>query len=311
MLKLVWQVLSLAVAVGMIGVPSPSHAQETSPPPVLVDWTAPASQARLVRSAHKVDFFLLSNHFIGQDNKIFCGPTSVAIVLNALRPRHPDAPLTTHSLTPEDRAWMRAGSNPFLRKYTPHNVLTAQTKTRLEVLGKPVVINGKRQRDYGLQLRQLAQVFRAHDLTVTTRVVDAEADAARITRELAHNLATPHNFRGGQLLAPRARPARRWAHLPARRIRRPTRTRSSSWMSTPPGPRGSGSVPPTWSPPCGPSTRSRTGVICWCRKTSATAISVPRPSSSFRRRRPTPLLQSGHLFLQKPHLLLQEIHGIL
>ena len=192
--KLVWQVLSLVAAVCMIGVPSPSHAQETPGSPVLVDWTAPASQARLVRSAHRVDFFPLSNHFIGQDNKIFCGPTSVAIVLNALRPRHPDAPLTTHSLTPEDRAWMRAGSNPFLRKYTPHNVLTAQTKTRLEVLGKPVVINGKRQRDYGLQLRQLAQVFRAHDLTVTTRVVDAEADDARITRELAHNLATPHNF---------------------------------------------------------------------------------------------------------------------
>ena len=111
--KLVWQVLSLAVAVGMIGVPSPSHAQETPGSPVLVDWTAPASQSRLARSAHKVDFFPLSNHFIGQDNKIFCGPTSVAIVLNALRPRHPDAPLTTHSLTPEDRAWMRAGSNPF------------------------------------------------------------------------------------------------------------------------------------------------------------------------------------------------------
>ena len=193
-LKLVWQVLSLAVAVGMIGVPSPSYAQQTPGSPVLVDWTAPASQARLARSAHKVDFFPLSNHFVGQDNKIFCGPTSVAIVLNALRPRNPDAPLTTHSLTPEDRAWMRPGSNPFLRKYTPHNVLTAKTKTRLEVLGKPLVIDGKRQRDYGLQLRQLAQVFRAHDLTVATRVVDAHADAARITQELAHNLATPHNF---------------------------------------------------------------------------------------------------------------------
>ena len=37
-------------------------------------------------------------------------------------------------------------------------------------------------------------VFRAHDLTVTTRVVDDQADAARITRDLAQNLATPHNF---------------------------------------------------------------------------------------------------------------------
>ena len=192
--KLVLQVLSLAIALGMVDVPSPSHAQETQGSPVLVNWTAPASLARLARSAHKVDFFPLSNHFVGQDNKIFCGPTSVAIVLNALRPRHPDAPLTTHSLTPEDRAWMRPGSNPFLRKYTPHNVLTEQTKTRLEVLGKPLVIDGKRQRDFGLQLRQLAQVFRAHGLAVTTRVVDAQADAARITRELARNLATADNF---------------------------------------------------------------------------------------------------------------------
>ncbi len=192
--KLVWQVLALVVAAGMIGVWSPGHAQETPGAPVLVSWTTPASQARLIRSAHKADFFPLSNHFVGQDNKIFCGPTSVAIVLNALRPRHPDAPLTTHSLTSEDRAWMRPGSNPFLRKYTPHNVLTEETKTRLEVLGKPIVIDGKRQRDFGLQLRQLAQVFRAYDLAVTTRVVDAQADAARITRELAHNLATPDNF---------------------------------------------------------------------------------------------------------------------
>ncbi len=192
--KLVCQVLALVVAVGMIGVSSPGHAQETSGSPVLVNWTAPASLARLARSAHKVDFFPLSNHFVGQDNKIFCGPTSVAIVLNALRPRDPDAPLTTHSLTPDDRAWMRPGSNPFLRKYTPHNVLTEQTKTRLEVLGKPIVIQGKQQRDFGLQLRQLAQVFRAHGLAVTTRVVDDQADAAQITREIARNLATADNF---------------------------------------------------------------------------------------------------------------------
>ena len=51
----------------------------------LVGWQSADSLNRLARSSHETDFFPLSNHFISQDNAIFCGPVSSAIVLNALR----------------------------------------------------------------------------------------------------------------------------------------------------------------------------------------------------------------------------------
>ena len=41
-----------------------------------------------------------------------------------------------------------------------------RTKTRLEVLGKPILIDGDPRSDFGLQLSQLAQVLRSHGLKV-------------------------------------------------------------------------------------------------------------------------------------------------
>ena len=78
--------------------------------------------------------------------------------------------------------------------YTPGNVLNARTKSRIEVLGKPIEIAGELRRDFGLQLRQLAGVLRAHGLRVTTRVVDAKADGDAVRRELARNLATGDDY---------------------------------------------------------------------------------------------------------------------
>ena len=69
-----------------------------------------------------------------------------------------------------------------------------RTKTRLEVLGKPILIDGDPRSDFGLQLSQLAQVLRSHGLKVVTRVVDASADGAAIRREIAANLASKDDF---------------------------------------------------------------------------------------------------------------------
>ena len=87
-------------------------------------------------------------------------------------------------------AWLPQGADPFFGKYTPYNVLNDRTKTRLEVLGRPILIDGDPQSDYGLQLRQLAQVLRSHGL----RVVDGSTDPAAIRREIAANLATGDDF---------------------------------------------------------------------------------------------------------------------
>ena len=58
---------------------------EPRPAAPLVEWESGESAQRLSRSSHETDFFPLGNHFISQDNSIFCGPVSSAIVLNALR----------------------------------------------------------------------------------------------------------------------------------------------------------------------------------------------------------------------------------
>ena len=189
----------VALLCGLAAVAAVGHAASAADRadrrPALVEWLSAESGARLSRSSHKADFFPLSNNFISQDNSIFCGPVSSAILLNALRlGRREGLPKDRSSIAEDEMAWLWKGADPFYGKYTPNNVLTARTKTKLEVLGKPILIKGEPKRDYGLQLRQLAQVLRSHGLRVSVRVVDAGADAAAIRRELAANLARREDY---------------------------------------------------------------------------------------------------------------------
>ena len=179
-----WVISAVAVLFSMQAVAAP-----------LVEWTSEESVARFSRSAHKADFFSLSNHFVSQDNRIYCGPASSAIVLNALRlGKREGLPQDRRPIAAEDMAWLPEGFDPFLGKYTPNNVLIAGTKTVAEVLGKPIEIEGELKKDFGLQLRQLAQLLRAHGLSVTTRVVDEDAAAAALIGELVRNLTTRDDY---------------------------------------------------------------------------------------------------------------------
>jgi phytochelatin synthase len=58
----------------------------------LVPFSSDEGLARLARSTAKVDFPALANQFEAQSNPAFCGPTSAAIVLNAIRGRSADLP---------------------------------------------------------------------------------------------------------------------------------------------------------------------------------------------------------------------------
>ena len=190
-------VSTLLLLCGLAFFAAQAHAKEGADPrpAALVDWASGESVERLSRSSHKTDFFPLSNHFISQDNAIFCGPVSSAIVLNALRlGKREGLPRDRRSIAQDEMAWLWPGADPFYGKYTPNNVLTERTKTRLEVLGKPILIDGDPKSDFGLQLRQLAQVLRSHGLKVVTRVVDESADTAAIRREIAANLASGDDF---------------------------------------------------------------------------------------------------------------------
>ncbi len=190
-------VLILPLLCGLAVFPAESRATQSADPDstALVEWASGESAERLSRSSHKADFFPLSNHFISQDNAIFCGPVSSAIVLNALRLGRKDGlPQDRQSIARNELVYLPEGANPFYGKYTPNNVLTERTKTRLEVLGKPILIDGDHRSDFGLQLRQLAQVLGSHGLEVVTRVVDEHADPAAIRSELAANLAAGGDF---------------------------------------------------------------------------------------------------------------------
>ena len=173
----------------------PAKEMGLSPTQPLIEWGSEESSDRLSRSLHKTDFFPLSNHFISQDNRIFCGPVSAAIVLNSLRlGSQRELPEDRHSIAKDELVWLPEGYNPFFGKYTPNNVLNDRTKRRIEVLGRPIRVDGIPKSDYGLQLRQLAQVMLAHQLDVTVRVVDDNVDSETVKQEIAANLAARGDF---------------------------------------------------------------------------------------------------------------------
>lgn len=181
---------------GLMAFPAAGYGGDTDPAAVvLVEWNSQESSKRLFSSSHNRDFFPLSNNFLSQDNKIFCGLVSSSMVLNALRLGKAEGlPEDRESIRRDEFAWLPEDFNPFFGKYTSNNVLNDRTKTRIEVLGKPIDINGDMKSDFGLQLRQLAQVLRAHRLDVTVRVVDEQLSADTIKREIVENLATADDF---------------------------------------------------------------------------------------------------------------------
>ena len=120
---------------------------------------------------------------------------SVAIVLNALRlGRKKNLPEDQGSIEKEELIWLPKGFNPFFGKYTANNILTDQTKKKVEILGKPIQIKGKKKKDYGLQLRQLAQILMAHKLKVLVRVVHKNIKTEIIKKEILANLSTQNDF---------------------------------------------------------------------------------------------------------------------
>jgi len=154
----------------------------------LVPFSSEEGLARLVRSAAKVDFPALANQIEAQSNGTFCGPTTAAIVLNTVRGRSADLPRDRSRLRPEDFQYAPAGFDPSVPRFTQDNVIDKGLKTRSQVLGEPVVINGKQTRDFGYQLRQLDEMLRAHELATRLVIVDDKQADADIRRDLVQNL---------------------------------------------------------------------------------------------------------------------------
>jgi hypothetical protein len=160
----------------------------------LIYWDDPASEGMFNRSVKK-DFFKLSNHFETQSNRVYCGPTTAAIVLNALRARKAKViPTDPTVLFSEEKKYLPKNFNPSYPQYTQRNVFDLQyaigTKTKLEVLGKPI----KGQKDFGFQIRQFAKFLKAHKLKVDLHVIDKNSDQKLLKEKIIENLESPEDY---------------------------------------------------------------------------------------------------------------------
>jgi len=175
--------------------------------PAIVSWGADEGIKRLEESQYKVDFFKLANHFESQNNKLFCGPASAAIVLNALRVRNSAIRLPEDSslLNDSDQQFIAASKkwSPFFQRYTQNNIFLKSPKSRALVLGevlqdaKGIVLigsNGKAKKDRGFQLRQFGALFTAHGLSAQIVVVQQSMSDQEIKAELIENLRTADDY---------------------------------------------------------------------------------------------------------------------
>jgi hypothetical protein len=154
----------------------------------LVPFSSDEGLARLARSTAKVDFPALANQFEPQSNAAFCGPTSAAIVLNAVRGRGADLPRDRSRLHAEDLQYIRIGFDPTIPRFTQDNVITKGQKTRAQVLGEPISISGKQIQDFGYQIRQFDEMLRANGAVTRLTIVDDNKAEPDIRNDLVENL---------------------------------------------------------------------------------------------------------------------------
>jgi hypothetical protein len=154
----------------------------------LVTFASSEGLARLARADATVDFPELANQFEAQSNAAFCGPTTAAIVLNALQGRRADLPRDRGRLRADDLRHLPPGADLSLPRYTQDNVIERGAKTRAQVLGEPMPIAGTLRRDVGYQLRQFDEMLRANGARTRMVVVDAARPSDEVRADLIANL---------------------------------------------------------------------------------------------------------------------------
>ena len=160
----------------------------------LVPFASDEGLRRLARADARRGFAALANQFEAQLNGAFCGPTTAAIVLNAARGRSADLPRDHDRLREGDLKNIPPGMDPIVPRYTQDNVIARGTKTRAQVLGEPLVIDGKTKRDFGYQLRQFDEMLRANGLVTRAVVVDDRMADDTVRGELIAALNRPDTY---------------------------------------------------------------------------------------------------------------------
>ena len=194
MLQLARFVLTVILAASLVPQALAQDSVQPNRVQGLVAFSSDEGIARFVRAGAKVDFPALANQFEAQSNVAFCGPTTAAIVLNTVRARSLDLPRDRSRLRPEDLQYVPSGFDLSVPRFTQDNVISKGQKTRSQVLGEPVTVNGKQIRDSGYQLHQLDELLRAHDLLTRPVVVDDQKPEAEVRADLLENLGRAGDY---------------------------------------------------------------------------------------------------------------------
>jgi hypothetical protein len=154
----------------------------------LVPFNSDEGLSRLARANARSDFPALANQFEAQSNIAFCGPTSATIVLNALFAGSKDLPHDHGRLHAEDARYLPPNLDLSVPRFTQESVIAKGHKTRAQVLGEPIIMAGKPQRDPGFQVRQLAELLQANGAQTRLVIADDKQSDKAIRDDLIGNL---------------------------------------------------------------------------------------------------------------------------
>jgi hypothetical protein len=220
-----WLSCALLIGAAVAVAQTAQQAPVADAPVPLTPFNSPEGYARLARASAHADFAALVNQFEPQSNGIFCGPTSSAIVLNALmmgsRPELLPRDGSRLSAEERERLLRRYGprADPTVARHTQESVIARGAKPRAVVLGEPPpqaiaapaasaaaaasagaasVATGTSppplRPDFGYQLRQLDQMLRANGAVTRLVVVDDQRPEAVVRQDLISNLQHPGDF---------------------------------------------------------------------------------------------------------------------
>lgn len=146
---------SVLLLAGLVAVVGAAAQAETLPlPPNLIGFDSAEGKALLIGAEQLDDFFPLSSHFVTQVNPAFCGPATIAMVMNALNVARQPSDAT-------------AGFGMFDQV----NVFDEKTEA---VKPQTAVLRG------GMTLDQLGGMFAAHDLKADVHhAADSSVDEFR------------------------------------------------------------------------------------------------------------------------------------
>lgn len=157
--------LAAAIAAGATA----AQAETLPLPESVIGLSTPEGEALLIGAEARNDYFPLSIHFTTQVNPAYCGPASIAMVLNALDVPRPPSDMTTG-----------------LGMFDQENIFTPATeavKSAAAITSPP----------YGMTLDELGGMLAAHDLKVSV-VHAAESDLDTFRRTAVAQLEDDQHF---------------------------------------------------------------------------------------------------------------------